>query len=441
MEHHAHQHYHIGNMNKYKRTRLLYIIEAALEYFFFLMLTGAYIAKVGSAIGMSDGLVGVLSTASTLGCTFQLFALFLANKKPVKHWVFVCHIINQLFFTAVWLIPFFNLPHQLKIVAFMVALMGGWIINHIINSPKISWFMSTVDDSKRGSFTAKKEMFSLASGMIFTLTMSSVIDRLEAKGDLRTAFLIGGLTMLGLTVAHSLTLVFSYERPAKSAEKQGNATDSIKALLKNKALRYVLIFAVICRIEASIAYPFFGTYQNNELGFSLTFVSIIGAVHVVVRCLASIFMGKYADRTSFVDMLNISYVFALIGYGIMIFTTPANGKWAFTLFYTLFAIFHAGFGNGIMNLIYDTVDKSQRTGAYALYNATSGIIGFLTTLICSSFVSKIQTNGNQIFGFSMYAQQFLSAITVIVTTVLLLYLNLFLKKQVRRARIARKEQL
>ena len=427
-------------MNKYKRTRLLYILEAALEYFFALMLTGAYIAKVGSAIGMSDSLVGVLGTASTLGCAFQLFALFLANKKPVKHWVFVCHTINQLFFSAVWLIPSFHLPHRLKIVAFVVALMGGWIINHIINSPKINWFMSTVDDRKRGSFTAKKEMFSLVSGMAFTLSMSAVMDHFEAKGNLRAAFLVGGITLLVITFSHSLTLLFAYERPAKQSETQEKVMDSIKALLKNKALRHVLLFATICRIEASIAYPFFGTYQNNELGFSMTYVSIIGAVHVLVRCLASIVMGKYADRTSFVDMLNAAYIFALIGYAIMIFTTPANGVWAFPLFYTVFyAVFQAGFGNGIMNLIFDTVEKNRRTGAYALYNAVSGIVGFLTTLLCSSVVSKIQANGNTLFGIPMYAQQFLSAITVVVTCVLLLYLNIFLKKQVKNAKAAAME--
>ena len=435
MEHHGHPHYLLGNMNKYKCTRVLYIIEAALEYFFALMLTGAYIAKVGSAIGMSDALVGVLSTASTLGCAFQLFALFLANKKPVKHWVFICHTINQLFFTAVWLIPYFNLPNQFKIVAFMVALIGGWIINHIINSPKISWFMSTVDDRKRGSFTAKKEMVSLISGMIFTLTMSYVIDKFEANGNLRGAFLIGGLVMLALTVGHSLTLIFAYERPAKKEERQESAVASIKSLLGNKLFLQVLVFTTLSTVVGSIAAPFFGTYQINELGFSLTYVSLIGAMYVGVRCVASIFMGRYADKTSFTNMLNVAHLFLILGYIVMIFTTPANGKWMYPLFGAFFAAIHgAGYASGMINIIYDTVDKSQRTGAFALYNAISGLIGFATTLVCSNVVTKIQENGDKIFGMSLYAQQFLSAVTVVVIVVLLIYLNCVLKKSMARAK-------
>ena len=432
MEHHVNNHYHHGDMSRYKRTRGLYIIEAALEYFFSLMLTGAYIAKVASAIGMSDALVGILSTASTLGCTFQLFALFLANKRPVKHWVFISHTINQLFFTAVWFIPLFDMNAGAKTVIFMVALIGGWIINHVINSPKISWYMSMVDNRKRGSFTAKKEMFSLVSGMVFTLTMSSIIDNLEASGNMRTAFFMGGLTMLGLTVAHSLTLIFSYERPPKKSEVGAGSIDSIKKLLKNKKLGYVLVFATVGKMATSIAQPFYGTYQINELGFSLTFVSVIGVVHVGVRCLASVFMGKYADKTSFVNMLNVAYVFHLLGFICMIFCTPENGAITYTLYYVLEAIFQAGFGNGVMNLVYDTVDKNERTGAFALYNAFAGLAGFLTTLLCSTVVSAIQAGGNTVFGMSMYAQQFLSAVSSAVVVLSIVYMNTVLKKKFKK---------
>jgi MFS family permease len=183
-------------------------------------------------------------------------------------------------------------------------------------------------------------------------------------------------------------------------------------------------------MTCSIAYPFFGTYQNNELGFSLSFISIIGILHVIVRCIASVFLGKYADKTSFGKMLNVAYIFGVIGYVVMIFTVPANGKWAFPLFYSVFfAIFQAGYGNGKMNLVYDTVEKSQRTGAFALYNTLGGLAGFATTLLCSTVVSKIQENGNSIFGIQIYAQQFLSIITVLLMLVTLLCLNLFLLRK------------
>lgn len=417
---------------KYKRTRFLYIIEAALEYFFSLLLTGAYIAKVASTIGMSDATVGIVAQMSSLGCVFQLCALFISGKKSCKRFVLIGHTINQLFFSSVWLIPLFNLPKDLKIPLFIVALLGGWIIHHIINAPKISWYMSTVDDCKRGSFTAKKEMFSLVSGMAFTLIMSYIIDTLEAEGNLKGAFLVGGITMLGITLLHSLTLLFSHE-PSKNENADNeteNIINSIVSLLKNKALRQMLVLSALAGVVNSCAMPFFGTYQNNELGFSLLFISVIGIIHVIVRCVASIFMGLYADRRSFLSMLNISYLFGLLSYLIMAFTVPSNGKLMYTLFYTVFfAIFQAGYGNGIMNLVFDTVNPYHRTGAWALHNIVCGVVGFFTTIICSSVLNAIQQSGNKVFGIALYAQQFLSVITALFIIFIIIYINVFLKKK------------
>ena len=75
-------------------------------------------------------------------------------------------------------------------------------------------------------------------------------------------------------VTHSLTMIFSSESniPAPP-EKDLKAT--VKELLKNKNLLRVAIVFVLYYVNSSIATPFYGSYQIKELGFSLTFVSII----------------------------------------------------------------------------------------------------------------------------------------------------------------------
>ena len=71
----------------YKRSRLLYIIEAALEYFISITVTGAYLATLTNSLGFSDSLTGILTSFVSLGCGFQIIAIFLANKRPVKRCV------------------------------------------------------------------------------------------------------------------------------------------------------------------------------------------------------------------------------------------------------------------------------------------------------------------------------------------------------------------
>ena len=64
--------------DEYKLTRFLYILEAAFEYFIAILVGGAYLATVTSALGVSDSLTGILTAFVSLGQGFQMIAIFLA---------------------------------------------------------------------------------------------------------------------------------------------------------------------------------------------------------------------------------------------------------------------------------------------------------------------------------------------------------------------------
>ena len=174
--------------------------------------------------------------------------------------------------------------------------------------------------------------------------------------------------------------------------------------------------------------PFYGSYQIKELGFTMTFVSILSAAYAIVRTIFSRPMGKFADKYSFAKMLNICFSIALAGFIVNIFTVPANGKVLYTVYYMLYAVAMAGINSATINLIYDYVDKEKRTGALALKSTICGFAGFFTTLIVSPLVSYVQRNGNRLFGINIYAQQIVSVISAILLVVLLVYLNTTVKQ-------------
>ena len=107
----------------YKFSRIMYIIEAAVEYFIALLMAGAYLAKVTTALGMSDALTGVLTSFVSLGCGFQIIAIFLSNKTPVKRWVTLLHIISQVAFGLIYFVPFIRANKLLRIVIFVAVLL------------------------------------------------------------------------------------------------------------------------------------------------------------------------------------------------------------------------------------------------------------------------------------------------------------------------------
>jgi len=411
----------------YKTSRILYIIEASLEYFISLLVTGAYLAKVTSAIGLSDSLTGILTSFVSLGCGFQIIAIFLANKRPVKRWITVLHSVNQLFFALIYLIPFIDLTKTQKTVLFVLFLLVGHIINNVVNSPKINWFMSLVDDRKRGSFTASKEMVSLIGGMVFSFAMGAIIDRFEMAGDLNGAFIVCGISVFVLMLLHSATLIFSKEKESSEEEKISTEQLLIE-LIKDKNLFKVILISVLWNVVNYVATPFYGSYQIKELGFSMTFVSVLSAGYAIVRTIFSKPMGKFADKYSFAKMLNICFVVMLVAFGFNVFTVPENGKVFYTIYYMLNAVGMAGINSATINLIYDYVDKEKRVGALALKSTLAGFTGFFTTLAISPLVSYIQNNGNVFLGIFVYAQQVVSVIAVVLLIVLILYLNLVVRK-------------
>ncbi len=403
----------------YKTTRFLYLLEAAFEYFINLLLAGAYIAKVTSTLGMNDSLTGIVTGIVSLASTFQIVALFLANKKPVKKWVTIFHTINQTFFALVYLVPFFNFSKTTKTVLFIFFLLVGYIISQIINPHKINWLMSTVDENKRGSFTATKERISLIGGMIFTFIVGSVMDKFEAQGDIYGSFIFCSIGILVLTLSHTVTLIFSKEKPC--VEKT-TTNIALGKLLKNKNLLKIIFITFLWRIAVYITTPFYGTYQIKELSFTMTFISIITAIGSIFRAFISKPIGKLADK-SFVKVLKLCYFFGFLSLFINAFTTPSNGKVLFIIYYILNAVAMAGIDNCEMNLAYGSVCEDERVGALALRMTIAGLTGFLATLAASALVTFIQNNGNKFLGVNVYAQQVLSAIAAIIVLVILLFLK------------------
>lgn len=178
--------------DEYGFSRLLYILEAALEYFITTAVGGVYLAKLTAYIGFSDSLTGILSAFVSLGCGFQIIAIFLAHKKPVKRWVTVLHIVSQSLFVLLYIVPLFGISAAAKAVLFVLLLLSAYIIHNIINAPKTTWYMSLVKDEKRGVFTANKEIVSLLGGVFFSWALGAMMDGFERRENMRDAFFTRG---------------------------------------------------------------------------------------------------------------------------------------------------------------------------------------------------------------------------------------------------------
>ena len=415
------------SLKSIKRSRLMYIFEAALEYFISILVSGSYLATLTKNLGFSDGLTGILSSVISLGCFFQLFSLLIRHKR-VKTLVLVLCILNQFLFMLLYVIPLTNFEKQTKIILFIVLIFSAYLIYNLAHPKKINWLMSLIKDKQRGVFTANKEIVSLISGMAFTFCMGTVIDYFSETGRIRLAFAFSSIVILILMVFHSLTMIFTIEKEIPQSPKK-NFLLTLNELTKNKNVVKVTLVFILYHISTYISTPFYGTYQIGELGLNLKFVSIIVLCGSVSRILVSKFCGKYADKKTFAAMIEKCFIFMGLAQLCVIFAVPATGKIMFILYYILHGIALGGINSALINLVFDYVPIEKRSDSLAFTQATAGLTGFLTTFCVSPLVSYIQRNNNSLLGFPIYAQQFVTIIALIFTVLAIVYIRfVFIKK-------------
>ena len=412
------------NKDVYKKSRVLYIISATLEYFISILTGSAYLAKIAGSIGITDGTIGVLSSFTALGCAFQIVSLAMRTDKAVKPRALTINLINQLCFTLLYVIPVVNLPKNIKTLIFTALLLCGNVLLNIPFSLKATWSKSLVEDKRRGIFSASCEITSLVSGMVFTTVAGRMIDSFEENGNQVGAFTVCAVTLLILTVSHALCLLFIREDRLPVTHNEPLRKRLRSAITDCATLRLLPLF-ILWNATQYVTVPFFGTYQINDLGFSMTAVSLISVGYALIRTLASAPLGMLGDKRSFVTSMSVSLTAMSVGLIINSF----GGRVCHILFYVLYAVTLAGMNSGIMNVIFDYVEKEKRNGAVAILYPVGGLVGFVATLAVKPLLDYVQKNGNSFLFFEhIYAQQILSALGSALALATLVYLNAAVKK-------------
>lgn len=414
-----------------KITRIMYIIEAMLEYFIALGIGTDYLAFLAMEVGMSDALIGIIEAFVSLGASFRVFALLLTNKTPVKAWVSAMHIISQTFFALIWFVPLFEISSLAKTIMIISYLLIAYVLHNLCYPAKTNMYMTCVDDHKRGSFTAIKEIVSLAGAMVFTNLFGNLIDYMKEK-EYNLTFIVCGSMLLLFMVGHTLTLIFAKEKVETRVIKKVSIKDNFKKIFRDKTLMLVILVQIFYNIVHYVSIPFYATYRLNELQLSLAFIPIVAAIGSIVRMCFARPIGKIADKYSFNTMMTVCFVFLALAYIVMMFTTPTNGKVMYVIYTVVYAIASAGITSGILNLTYDYVEYDNRTPALAISGAAGGIFGFISTLAVSPLVTHIQESGNKFLGINnIYAQQVLSAFALLLLLGLICY-NIFVIGKLKR---------
>jgi len=384
-----------------------------------------------TSIGISDAIAGIISSFVSFAFLFQLFSIFLARKiKNVKKTVIGFQSVSQLAYFLLYLIPFMPFSIGVKTVLVIGGIISGYVCNYLVASILYKWANSFVEPTKRGIFSANKEMISLISGIVFTLALGYIIDRFEAIGNIKGGFLFISASILVLTIVNFITLMGIKNADSVKNEEESHIPmiEVAKNTLGNKNYQNVVILMVLWDIARYMTIGFLGTFKTKDLLLTVGTVQVINMIANLLRFFLSKPFGRYSDKHSYASGIKLAFIIASVGFFANIFTTPKTW-WCMIIYTAMYNISMAGSNQNLFNITYSYVKAEHFVAASAIKNSIGGLFGFAASIAGSRILAFVQANGNTFMGIPMYGQQLLSAISFVIILICIAFIHFVIEKQ------------
>lgn len=416
---------------EYKRSRRAYMVECSFEYFVSLLVADAFLAKLLTSIGMSDAMIGIISSFVTLAFVIQFFSIFVAQRVVnTKRFVMTFHIASRLLFMSLYFVPFLPFAAQYKQVLIVVCILAAYFGFYFVNPLLYKWGNSFVEPHHRARFSANKEKISLIAGMIVTLIIGYAMDAFEASDNLQSGFLFAAIGILIFCICDftCLMLMKNDIKRAQAQESSPSMREVLRNTVCNRGFINVIILTVLWDVARYTTFGFLGTYRISELAYTVAQIQLINIVGSLSRFFVSSAFGKYSDKRSFAKGVELALIICLAAFASMIFTTPETRLLliAHTLLYNVCL---AGLNQNLMNITYSYVDSRYFVQASAMKNSIGGLCGFGASLLASKLLAHVQANGNMLFGIHVYGQQVLALISTLFLIAAILFTHIVIGKQ------------
>lgn len=417
------------NSKAYRRSRGAYKAQCTFEYFISILAADAFLAKLLTEIGVSDAATGVISSLVSFSFLFQFVSLTFADRlKRVKRTVMVFDTASQLLFMSIYFVPFLPGSVRFRTALITAVLLAAYFCMYVILSICYKWGNSFVEPGRRGQYSAAKEMISLASGVVFTLAVGFTVDRFEAAGNLRGAFLFLAGSMFAVCCCNFGSFLLMADRENLTGGSRKSFREMLAHTLGCRPYRNAVILACLWDAARYMTVGFLGTFKTNDLAMTVGTVQVINTAASLGRFAVSRPFGRYSDRHTYAGGFRVALYLAAAGFAFNMFAAPAS-KWCLVVFTVLYHMSLAGTNQNNYNMTYCYTEEDYVVHGLAVNDGLRGIVGFLSSLAGSRILSAAQHNGNRLFGIPLYGQQALSFLSLLLTLAAIAFNKAVVAKQ------------
>ena len=419
----------IFNSKEYKRSRGAYALQATLEYLITLMVTDAFLTDILRHLGISDSMIGIIATFVSLAMVIQLGSLSISKTKvSSKKIVTLFSCVSQALFVFVYVIPFLPLSDTVKKILAILCILIAYSSMYIVWPILYRWAYKFVAPQQRARYSASKEMLSLGLGVAFTLLVGFVIDKCEGLSNVGAAFVFIAISMAIISVCNMVCLLLMKEEPmTENSVSKKKFSDIMKNTFGNRGFNVCVFTISLWEFARFFQLGFMGPFKK-DLIVSTFAIQVINMAGLGARLVLSKPVAKYSDKHGYAKGYELGLVIAAAAFFFNMFSSKTT--WFFVVIYSvLHHLCYVGINSNGFNMLYSYVDNEYISEALAIKNAIAGVVGFAAALVGGILLDCVQNNGNTVLGINIYGQQLLSAVSFLVTVVVLVFVKTVLAKQ------------
>ena len=181
----------------------------------------------------------------------------------------------------------------------------------------------------------------------------------------------------------------------------------------NKIFLHFTLISGITTFAGGLISGFVGVYKINDLAMSIFTIQVINIFADFLRMGVSSPIARYSNKNGYASGIQLAGYMSVISYILMMLTTPST-RWLIIPFTLLTSSAQAGSYQNSFNISYSLLPSKYMTQSMAIKRTFTGVVHFCAALAGGKILDAVQSAGNTVFGFNIYAQQLLAAMALVI---------------------------
>jgi len=407
---------------EYVRTRRGYYAECAFTYLLGLTIADAFLAKYLHNMGMTDAVIGIISSVASFSYLFAVVEVGLnSHVHSLKKATIWSRTLKNVLLLPLYFIPFFSIDKEIKIILIVICLIGSNIAGHIGSDFYMKWVNYFVDHKTRASYFVGNNSISMFASIVYLLLCGYIVDHFEEVDKIETAYLIMGSMMILMGVGAFVSSMMMKDAPKFEGEKSGKTLKQTWTYFKkNKSFLRLILLGFFGTIPGALIGGYLGTYKVQELGISVGTLQVVNTFVLIMEATILPMFAKRVNSASAMKFNRMSMILRALTYLILVFTMPQT-YWLMFVYMVLTGIAEASGGGSGTILMFDYLSDEYYVQCMAIRLCFLGIFGFLISLVGAKILATVQANGLELFGMNIYGQQLLALLAVLTYLVPIFY--------------------